>query len=191
MLASWTPPFLHLWRRMLLRIFGAKIASTAGIYSSARIWSPANLEMDEFAWVGPRVQVYSMAPTTFASYSLGSLRAHLCAGTHDVEDINFQLQARPIRIGSHAWIAAEAFVGPGVVVGDGAIPGARGCPVIASANTGAADLFTDGREWVIAPIRNSYAICDCSVRLADEPALRARISAAAIERLKEIDGWSA
>ena len=127
LLASWTPPPLHGWRRLLLRLFGAKIAPTAGIYPSARIWSPANLEVGDYAFIGPRVTVYSMAKITFAPYSLASQGAHICAGTHDIEDEQFQLQARPIFIGYRAWIAAEAFVGPGVTVGDGAVLGARSC----------------------------------------------------------------
>lgn len=127
LLAAWTPPPLHAWRRMLLRLFGARIASTAGIYPSARIWSPANLVMGEYAFIGPRVTVYSMATITFEPYSLASQGAHICAGTHDIEDVHFQLQARPIHIGFRAWVAAEAFVGPGVTVGEGAVLGARAC----------------------------------------------------------------
>src|SRR5262245_4593450 len=46
-LVSWTPPFLHAWRRFLLRCFGAKIANTAHIYASVRVWYPPNLEMGE------------------------------------------------------------------------------------------------------------------------------------------------
>lgn len=126
-LASWTPPPLHGWRRMLLRLFGAKVAPTAHVYPSVRIWSPANLELGDFAAIGPEVTVYSMAKITFAPYSIVSQGAHLCAGTHDIEDAQFQLYARPITIGRRAWVAAEAFVGPGVVVGDGAVLGARGC----------------------------------------------------------------
>jgi putative colanic acid biosynthesis acetyltransferase WcaF len=127
LLAAWTPPPLHCWRRMLLRLFGAKVAPTASVYPSARIWSPANLEIGDFACVGPGVTVYSVAKITFGPYSLASQGAHICAGTHDIEDVRFQLQARPIVIGYRVWIAAEAFVGPGVTIGDGAVLGARGC----------------------------------------------------------------
>lgn len=127
LLARWTPPPLRAWRNWVLRIFGADIASSARIYGTARIWSPANLVVDEYAVIGPNTTIYSLATIHVAPYAIVSQGAHLCAGTHDVSDPNFQLQARPIRIGERAWIAAEAFVGPGVDVGDGAVLGARGC----------------------------------------------------------------
>jgi putative colanic acid biosynthesis acetyltransferase WcaF len=126
LLASWTPPPLHCWRRLLLRLFGAKIAKGAHIYGSARIWSPANLEMGCHACLGRRVNCYSMAKITVGPYAVISQGAHLCAGSHDINDENFQLVARPVEIGPHAWIATEAFVGPGVTVGEGAVLGARG-----------------------------------------------------------------
>jgi putative colanic acid biosynthesis acetyltransferase WcaF len=125
--ASWTPPSFHGWRRFLLRLFGAKVASTAGIYGSARIWYPANFEIGRHAYIGPRVVVYSMAKIVFGEYALASRGAYLCAGTHDIEDLHFQLKTMPITIGARAWIAAEAFIGPGVCVGEGAVLGARGC----------------------------------------------------------------
>lgn len=126
LLASWTPPALRGWRRILLRAFGARIASTANIYGSARIWYPPNLEVGPHACIGPRVTVYCMAPIRFDAYSLASQGAHICAGTHDYEDAHFQLRARPIVVRERAWVAAEAFVGPGVTVGEGAVLGARG-----------------------------------------------------------------
>jgi putative colanic acid biosynthesis acetyltransferase WcaF len=127
LLASWTPPPLHGWRRFLLRLFGAKVASTAGVYGSARIWSPANFEIGEHAYVGPRATIYSMARIRMGEYSLVSQGGHVCAGTHDIDDVHFQLKARPIDIGARVWIAAEAFVGPGVTIGEGAVLGARAC----------------------------------------------------------------
>ena len=35
----------------------------------------------------------------------------------------------PIQVGSYVWICADAFIGPGVSIGDGAIIGARGVAV--------------------------------------------------------------
>ncbi|HEU4459530.1 MAG TPA: putative colanic acid biosynthesis acetyltransferase [Methylibium sp.] len=127
LLAAWTPPALNRWRCLLLRTFGARLAPCAKVYGSARVWSPANLEMGAFACIGPRVIVYSMGRITLGEHALVSQGAHLCAGTHDIEDPRFQLTAAPIAIGARAWIAAEAFVGPGVTVGEGAVLGARGC----------------------------------------------------------------
>jgi putative colanic acid biosynthesis acetyltransferase WcaF len=124
--ARWTPPFLHPWRRFLLRVFGAKIARTANIYGSARIWYPPNLEMGENSCLGRHANCYCMAKITIGAYALASQGAHLCTGTHDIDDPNFQLRAEPITIGSRAWIAADSFVGPGVRVGEGAVLGARG-----------------------------------------------------------------
>jgi putative colanic acid biosynthesis acetyltransferase WcaF len=118
---------MHPWRRFLLRLFGAKVSSTAGVYGSARIWYPANFEIGDRAYVGRQVKVYCMAKITLNAYALASQGAHMCAGTHDIEDPDFQLKTAPIVIGERAWIAAEAFVGPGVTVGDGAVLGARAC----------------------------------------------------------------
>lgn len=126
LLAAWTPPMLHGWRRILLCCFGARLSKTCGIYGSARIWDPHNLEMGDYACIGPRVNCYSMAKITLGDYALVSQGAHLCTGTHDIDDRSFQLKAEPIVIGNKAWIAADAFVGPGVTVGDGAVLGARG-----------------------------------------------------------------
>jgi putative colanic acid biosynthesis acetyltransferase WcaF len=55
-----------------------------------------------------------------------SQRAHLCASSHDMRDPHFQLVLRPIAIGEGCWIAAEAFVGPGVTMGTRAVLAARG-----------------------------------------------------------------
>jgi putative colanic acid biosynthesis acetyltransferase WcaF len=135
--ASWTPPFFNPWRRVLLRLFGAEIAGSARIHASARIWYPANLEMGDQSCLGPRVECYTMAKITLGPYALASQGAHLCAGTHDIDDPHFQLRAAPIAIGARAWIAAEAFIGPGVTVGDGAVLGARGV------------AFSDLEPWTV------------------------------------------
>ena len=128
-LARWTPPPLHGWRRLVLRAFGAQLAVGARVYGSAKVWYPRHLVMAENAVLGPGVICYSMAKITIGRDAVVSQRAHLCAGTHDVDDPLFQLRAEPIVIGAKAWVAAEAFVGPGVTVHEGAVLGARGVTV--------------------------------------------------------------
>jgi putative colanic acid biosynthesis acetyltransferase WcaF len=129
LLAAWTPPPFRPWRILLLRLFGARVDRTANVYASARIWYPPNLEMAAYAALGPRVVCYNMAPVSIGERVVVSQGAHLCAGTHLVDDPGFRLVARPISIGPRAWVAADAFVGPGVRVGAGSVLGARGVTV--------------------------------------------------------------
>ena len=126
LLAAWTPRQLHVWRRFLLRLFGADMAGTADVRGSARVWFPPHLVMADGALIGPRVTCYNMGRVSLGAGALVSQGAHLCAGSHDVDSPVYQLVARPISLGPRVWIAAEAFVGPGVRVGEGAVLGARG-----------------------------------------------------------------
>lgn len=123
---AWTPARLMPWRRLVLTAFGAKIARTAMIRSSVRIWYPRHLSVGAHASMGPGVICYNVAAITIGDEAIVSQRAHLCTGSHDVDQPSFPLVSGPITIGRRAWIAAEAFVGPGVTVGEGAVLGARG-----------------------------------------------------------------
>lgn len=125
LLARWTPPPLHGWRRLLLRLFGAKVASGARVHASVTVWYPPNLTLGAQALIGPRARLYNQGTITIGARTVVSQGAHLCASTHDIADPHFQLQLRPIMIGEGCWIAAEAFIGPGVTVGDGAVVAAR------------------------------------------------------------------
>jgi len=124
--AAWTPPPLHAWRRFLLRAFGAKIGKRTRIYGSARIWYPPNLEMGDYSVLGWKVNCYSQGKIVLEDFANVAQYVHLVTGTHNFDDPSFQLYTKPIRICRHAWVASDAFVGPGVVVGEGAVLGARG-----------------------------------------------------------------
>lgn len=123
--AYWTPPPFNLWRILLLKIFGAKVHWTARVYGTSRIWFPPNLTMEERAVLGPGVICYCMGSIVIKRRAVVSQRTHLCGGTHSISDPHFQLIAKPIEIGERAWVAAEAFIGPGVSVGEGAVVAAR------------------------------------------------------------------
>lgn len=125
-LARWTPPGWMPLRRMVLEAFGARVHRTAMVRSDVRIWWPGYLEMGPHASIGPGAICYNVAPVTLGARATVSQRAHLCAAGHDIDRPDFPLRPEPIRIEEDAWVAAEAFVGPGVVVGRGAVLGARG-----------------------------------------------------------------
>lgn len=120
-----SPRPLHLWRVMLLRAFGAKIGSGVRVYPSARIYAPWNLRMGEFSILGDYVNCYCVGLVEIGSHAVVSQYSFLCTATHDYERAEFPLVVAPIRIGEKSWIAADAFVGPGVSIGEGAVVGAR------------------------------------------------------------------
>lgn len=132
-----SPSFLHGWRRLLLRLFGAKLAAGTKIYPSVKVWAPWNLEMKRDSCLGPGVNCYSMAKVSVGAYCTVSQYSHLCSAGHDIYDLHFKLTTAPIHLGDNSWVAADAFVGPGVTIGEGAVVGARAC------------VFKDVKSWSI------------------------------------------
>ncbi len=125
LLASWTPPPFGAWRRFLLTLFGARMGVACDVRGSAKVWYPPHLQMADRSLLADRVNCYNMAPISLGERALVSQGAHLCAGSHDIRARDFQLIAKPIHIGADVWVAAEAFVGPGVEIGEGSVLGAR------------------------------------------------------------------
>ena len=66
---------------------------------------------------------------------------------------------------------------------------ACGLPVIATTNTGAEDLFTDGLEGFVVPIRDPEAIREKVLALYQNRDLQDEMSKAALRRVTAIGGW--
>ncbi len=117
-------PFFS-WRRFLLRLFGARIGKDVQIYNSATIYMPWNLEIGDWSSIGEYAFIYNLGKITIGNKTTISHRAHLCAGTHDYTDKTLPLLKLPIVIEDSAWVCTDTFIGPGVLVGEGAVVGAR------------------------------------------------------------------
>lgn len=125
------------WKRMLLRLFGAKIHPTANIYSSVKVYYPANLTMEANSCLADDVDCYNVAPIKVGSNTTVSQGAYLCTASHDVTDPLNPLITAPIVLDDQAWIGARAYIGMGVKIGQGAVVGAT------------ASVYKDVEPWTI------------------------------------------
>lgn len=113
------------WKRTLLRLFGAKIAPTAVVYATAKVFMPWNLVMDDYACLADGVDCYNAAPIHIGAGATVSQRAYLCTASHNISSTAHEQVQMPITVEARAWVAAEAFIGPGVTIGEGAVCAAR------------------------------------------------------------------
>ena len=122
--ARWLPRSIGRgWKNFLLRVFGAKIAKTAHVYSSAKVYYPPFLTMGEYSCLADGVECYNVAPITIGANTT-------------VSPLNPLITA-PIVIEDQAWIGAKAYIGMGVTIGQGAVVGAT------------ASVYKDVEPWTI------------------------------------------
>ena len=120
-----SPQPLYGFRSFLLRIFGARVGQRVHVYPKVKIWAPWNLILGDECGIADGVTLYSQGLITIGYRAVISQGAHLAAGTHDYTLPGFPLITKPIIIKDHVWIAAEAFINPGIMIGEGCVIGAR------------------------------------------------------------------
>ncbi len=125
------------WRLLLLRCFGARMDRGCVVHATAEVWAPWNLEMGSFVCLAPHVICYNPARIVLGSKVTVSQYAHLCTASHDITQLDKPLLTKPIKVEDFAWIAADAFIGPGVTIRQGAVVGAR------------AAVFKDVEPWTV------------------------------------------
>lgn len=113
------------FRRVILRCFGARIGREVNVYPTTRIYFPWNVTIGDWSALGENSLIYNLGKVNIGSKVTISHGVHLCAGTHDYSKPEMPLLKPPIRIEDQAWICADAFIGPGITIGEGAVVGAR------------------------------------------------------------------
>jgi len=127
-LVRFSPRPMRKFRVCILRAFGANIAWTVNIRPSAKIWHPWIFTMGEHSCLADGVLVYNLGPLSIGDHTVISQRVHICNGSHDYSKSDLPLLRPTSKIGSGVWICADAFIGPGVTIGNNAIVGA--CAVV-------------------------------------------------------------
>jgi len=113
------------WRRWVLRLFGARVGRAVRTAASTHIYMPWNVEIGDWAALGPDVFIYSLGRVRIGDRATVSYRTHVCAGTHDFTDPTMPLLKPSVTIEEDAWVGTDAFIGPGLIVGRGAIVAAK------------------------------------------------------------------
>ncbi|HTV06527.1 MAG TPA: hypothetical protein VME86_14255 [Acidobacteriaceae bacterium] len=112
-------------RIVILRAAGAKIGRHCLIMPGLRVLIPWNLVIEDTVAIGRSVEFYNHGMIHIRTMTVVSQYAFLCTSSHDYRLPNFPLTYADIEVGSECWIAAGAFVGPGVKIGNGAVIAAR------------------------------------------------------------------
>lgn len=131
------PRVFKKWRVLILKIFGAEISWTVMVNSNVKIWAPWNLKMGDFSCLGPGVDCYNQGEVIIKNNVIISQKSYLCASSHDFTSLNHDLFLAPIIIEDKVWVAADAFIGPGVCLNEGAVVGAR------------SSVFKDVEAWSV------------------------------------------
>lgn len=81
--------------------------------------------------------IYNVDVITIKDRATISQGAHICTASNDISDWGEKLITAPITVEPYGWVAADAFVGMGVTIGEGAVVGARTA------------IFKDVESWMV------------------------------------------
>ena len=118
-------------------------------------------------------------------------QARAIMGRFDLEGVEFVGEI-PNKLLAQHYSSANVLVLPSVEEGFGLVMGeamACGCPVVATRNTGAPELFEHEREGLIVPAQDAEELATAFERIAQDPDLRQAMSAASLARVRGIGGW--
>ncbi len=120
-----SPQIMYGWRRLLLRLFGAKIGDNVLIRPTVKILYPWKLSIGGCSWIGDEVTLYNMANINIGENCVISQKSYLCTSSHDHTRSSFDIFAKPIDIKNEVWVASDVFIAPGVAIGQGTVVGFR------------------------------------------------------------------
>ncbi|MBE8727049.1 putative colanic acid biosynthesis acetyltransferase [Flavobacterium hungaricum] len=112
-------------RILLLRMFGAKIASTVNINRKANIELPWNLTMGHLSSLGANSWAYCLDKIEIGQKCCIGKDVYLITGSHTIESVAFNLITKPIVINEGCWIATGSYILFGVTLGRFSVIGAK------------------------------------------------------------------
>ncbi len=110
--SAWLP--VYSVKRLLLRLFGAKLGRGVVIKPSVNIKYPWRLEIGNNVWIGENVWIDNLADVRIGNNVVLSQGAMLLTGSHDFTKTTFDVIVGQITLEDGVWIGAKAIVTPSV-----------------------------------------------------------------------------
>lgn len=108
-------------KRILLKLFGAKIGSGVLIKPHVNIKYPWFLEIGNDVWIGEEVWIDNLGKVVIGNNCCLSQGAMLLCGNHDYSRSTFDLIVGDIVLEEGVWIGAQSVVCPGVTCASHAV----------------------------------------------------------------------
>jgi putative colanic acid biosynthesis acetyltransferase WcaF len=106
-------PVPSVLKRMLLRVFGAKVGRGVVIKPRVRIKSPWALTIGDYSWLGEDCWIDNQVGVYIGRHCCISQGVYICTGNHDYNDVAFRFLGSGVTISDGCWIGARANVSPG------------------------------------------------------------------------------
>lgn len=128
-------PFLPLnaLKRLILRIFGAKIGKGVVIKPCVNIKYPWHLTIGNNTWIGEGVHIDNLADVTIGANCCLSQDALIETGNHNYKRSDFCLITSPVTLEDGVWLCARSVVTGGTIC--------RSHSVLASASLASTELL--------------------------------------------------
>lgn len=114
-------PIPIIFKRFVLRLFGARIGRGLIIKPKVNIKYPWRLTVGQDCWIGEQVWIDNLDYVTIGNNVCLSQGAMLLTGNHNYKKASFDLITKPIILEDGVWIGAKSVVCPGVRCGSHSI----------------------------------------------------------------------
>jgi putative colanic acid biosynthesis acetyltransferase WcaF len=101
-------------KRILLKLFGARVGKGVVIKPNVQIKYPWYLSLGDYTWIGEKVWIDNLVPVTIGANVCISQGAMLLTGNHNYKSPAFDLITGEIHIDDGVWIGAQSLVAPGI-----------------------------------------------------------------------------
>jgi putative colanic acid biosynthesis acetyltransferase WcaF len=118
-----TPKFLHSWRVLIYKIFGANIGNGVKISASAKLLYPWNISIGNNCWIGDNVELYSVDKIIIGNNVAFAHNIFVATAAHDVNKILFPTIKKPVIINDDVWVSSNVFINMGITLNKGVVVG--------------------------------------------------------------------